>query len=47
MKCRKCGTELDLSGFEEDEDGNQVELYACRTEGCPKNTDQIQGEGDA
>ena len=43
-KCKKCGKELELSGFEEDEEGNRIELYSCQNEECPKKRDQIRGE---
>ena len=42
MKCKKCGKELELSGFENGEGDERVEFYACQTEGCPKRTEQIR-----
>ena len=46
MKCKKCGKELSLRGFEE-EGEERVDLYACQNEDCPKKLAQIREEGDA
>ena len=41
MKCRKCNQKLELSGFENDEEGNRVDIYACVNNDCPKKGSQI------
>ena len=46
MKCKKCGEDLKLSGFEAEGDG-RVEIYSCRSEDCPKKLAQVRVEGDA
>ncbi len=41
-ECRKCGKELELSGFENDEEEKRVNIYACVNDDCPKKGDQIR-----
>ena len=47
MKCKECGEELKLSGFENNEEAERVDLYACQNEDCPKKLAQVRVEGDA